>query len=811
MGRAAAAQESFRQVKDNYGGVGIIDMPSARMAPDGELSFGASFQQNTQHYNLGLQILPWLEGSFRYSGLQHYDAAYPTYYDRSFAFKARLWNEGAFLPALAIGVNDLVGTGVYGGEYIVASKAAGPVDASIGIGWGRLGTAGSFANPLGRISSSFNQRVSKATGVGQFQFSEYFHGPAAIFGGLVWHTPIDRLDLMAEYSSDAYRGETASGGSRPHSQINYGASYQVTDGIQIGLSWIYGRSINGSISFQLDPTGPAYRQKITPAPVPPVIRTAEEQKQALNTVVRRRNGNVPRGADAQKNEFVDALWRQPGVTDVSVRGRELVVTVASGDPRQRCAMVTAIARAYAPDMGGVTTRTDGGPATRCAAGAAPAALVQQVRQAAMTGLPDAGRANAALVTIDAAAAIPSDIPQASQRIRAEASRQNIKIESLTLTGGQATVYYANTSYFAEADGLNRLTRILMANAPSDIEQFRLVSIRTGQPQAEFLVFRAQQERAITQDGKLDLAAVTDTLKAPPLQNPSLRASQRGVFPRFSWDITPQLRQEIFDPSEPFGIQLVAAASALLELKPGLSLNGEVEASLFDTFNKNRVSDSVLPHVRTDFLEYLKHGRNGIGNLDADYRFRLAPNIFAVAKVGYLESMFAGAGGEVLWRPEGQRWALGVDAYEVWQRNFDRLFGLQPYHVLTGHVSLYYASPWHQLNFALRAGQYLAGDRGLTFEVTRRFSSGVEIGVFVTKTNVSARDFGEGSFDKGIIFRMPLGWALPIDTQSEFRLDLRPVQRDGGQRMLGDTTLYDETLRTSQSELAGAAASQDDMR
>jgi hypothetical protein len=157
-------------------------------------------------------------------------------------------------------------------------------------------------------------------------------------------------------------------------------------------------------------------------------------------------------------------------------------------------------------------------------------------------------------------------------------------------------------------------------------------------------------------------------------------------------------------------------------------------------------------------------------------------------------MFAGGGGEVLWRPEGSRWAIGADLYEVWQRDFDRLFGLQNYHVMTGHVSLYYASPWYDINFALSAGQYLAGDRGATLEVTRRFSTGVEIGAFVTKTNVPAAQFGEGSFDKGIIIRIPLGWVAPIETQGEFDMDLRPVQRDGGQRLLGDATLYGETGR-----------------
>jgi hypothetical protein len=265
-------------------------------------------------------------------------------------------------------------------------------------------------------------------------------------------------------------------------------------------------------------------------------------------------------------------------------------------------------------------------------------------------------------------------------------------------------------------------------------------------------------------------------------------------------VFPQLRQELFDPDNPFAIQLTTAAAASVELMPGFSVTGEAETSLFDNFNTNRKSDSTLPHVRSDFLEYFARGKTGIGQLDAQYRFRLAPTVFALAKAGYLESMFAGVGGEILWRPEGQRWALGADAYHVWQRGFDRLFDLQNYRAFTGHVTLYYASPWDDLNFALSAGQYLAGDRGLTLQVTRRFSTGVEIGAFFTKTNISSEQFGEGSFDKGIIIRIPLGWALPLETQGVWGVDLRPVQRDGGQKVNQGATLFEETRRTSFGEI-----------
>ena len=48
-----------------FGSRGVIVTPSARMAPDGELSVGASFLRKNQHYNLGFQILPWLEGTLR--------------------------------------------------------------------------------------------------------------------------------------------------------------------------------------------------------------------------------------------------------------------------------------------------------------------------------------------------------------------------------------------------------------------------------------------------------------------------------------------------------------------------------------------------------------------------------------------------------------------------------------------------------------------------------------------------------------------------------------------------------------------------
>lgn len=807
----AHAQESFPLPRNNYGSVGLIDMPSARMAPDGELDVGAFFTQNIQRYNLGFQALPWLEVDFRYSGLQRLHAGYPVYFDRSFAAKVRLFDEGDVMPAVALGINDLVGTGIYGGEYVVASKRVGNVDATLGMGWGRMGATSLLRNPLSLFSSSFGRdRPPPFTdqNAGATNFSTLFHGhDVGLFGGLAWNTPIDGLSLVGEYSSDAYTLEADNHTFRPHDQINLGVSYQLADTINTGVSWLYGRAVGGSVSFQLDPVHDPYPQRIGPEAPEPAIRTPEEQRAALNNLTRLhdiRSGAALRARAYLNNaQLADRLWQVAGLSDVSVRGHALVLTVTQGEPAKVCGSVARYIGGYDTAITNISV-TRGHASARCPV---TPGLILVDRPAARLPVPSVplDLLQTPLLTIDAEGRTPASDAAAIARIRAAGKGQNIFILAVDLGRADASIYYANNQYFHEADAIDRLTKILMRDAPAEIEKFRLISVLDGHPVREFDILRAPTERSVNQTGDIDLGTNMTALPAP-MRNPALAAVNGKIYPDFSWSIFPQFRQQLFDPVNPFGVQFLAGVGATVEFLPGLYITGEAEASLYDDFNTNRPPSSDLPHVRTDFLQYFTKGKNGIGNLNAEYDFRISPTVFAALRAGYLESMYAGGGGEVLWRPEGQRWALGADLYEVQKRNFDRLFGLQDYHVLTGHVSLYYASPWYDLNFIVRSGQYLAGDRGMTFELTRRFDTGVEIGAFFSTTNVSAQQFGEGSFDKGIIIRIPLSWVMPVQTQGQLNLDLRPVQRDGGQSLYGDARLYDATKRVYEGDLARPVSS-----
>ena len=171
--------------------------------------------------------------------------------------------KASWLPDVSVGINDLIGTGVYSSEYVVASKRLGDFDATLGMGWGRLAGTDALANPFKVIGQSFGTRTGLAI-AGGTDFSTLFHGPSAgLFGGVTWHTPIKGLSpLSRNTAATTIELETALGQFKPQNQFNYGVSYQVTSGVSVGLSWLYGRTIGGTISFQTDPDRAQYPAKI---------------------------------------------------------------------------------------------------------------------------------------------------------------------------------------------------------------------------------------------------------------------------------------------------------------------------------------------------------------------------------------------------------------------------------------------------------------------------------------------------------------------------------------------------------------------
>ena len=805
-GAWANTLEPFPLPRTTFGSIGMIEMPSARMAPDGELSLSTSFSKNLQRYNFGFQALPYLEFDFRYSILHAFplDPTISQYYDRSFGLGLRLFREGEYSPAVVLGIRDLVGTGIYSAEYLAATKRLFEnFDVTLGLGWGRFAGADSFTNPLRYLSQSFGTRNTSFGNGGTFNLGTYFHGPGVgVFGGVVWRSPIPNLSFTAEYSSDRYKLESSYGTFSPKYQVNFGAQYQLSDSVQLGVEWLYGKSAGVTLTISGDPTRSPFTSTLAPAVIERSIRTPEEQLQALKDF-RRPLKAEPKElrADAVQQtgnvaDFAASLYRNTDhVKEVALHGRTLLVWMEDPVPHQRCPIYAREAAIKLSDIDEVVIRSPRGAPLHCT----PPRKTYH-RNSATTDV------RIATVAITQKFKEHSELPNSSDRsagaaIRQDATKQLLFIDSIKIRHRVATVFYENGAYESAADAAGRLIRVLMKDAPSDVEEFHMISMVDGLPAQEYDVLRSPMERAIEQHGGTAEIRQAVSVRHPTMHPPFLDEADSQPYPRFTWSLSPSIKESFFNPQNPLRAGLFATLGGEFRLTPGLAISASTNASIWNNLVSGRPDNSVLPHVRSDFEKYYKYGANGISSLMLSYRWRISPDITALLKGGYLESMYGGFGGEVLWHPETSRFAVGVDLYQVWKRNFDRLFGFQNYHVLTGHVSLYYQSPWHHIGFKFMYGRYLAKDHGFTLEMFRRFSTGVEIGAFMTITNVSAAQYGEGSFDKGIIIRIPFDWLLPIPSQSEYSLDLRPLTRDGGQRLDGDTVLYDTWQRESYGEIA----------
>ena len=169
-----------------FGSVGMNHTPTARFLDDGSISVSYGYSESFRRVNLLAQPYEWLEVSLFYTDIP--ERAYPAAIDQSlkdkgFNAKFRALKETEKLPAIAIGLTDFAGSGVFSGEYLVASKSINNFDFTIGIGWGLYDAGVVLDNPLAAISERFDSRNYNYDTIGEFDIDDYFSGAdSSVFG-----------------------------------------------------------------------------------------------------------------------------------------------------------------------------------------------------------------------------------------------------------------------------------------------------------------------------------------------------------------------------------------------------------------------------------------------------------------------------------------------------------------------------------------------------------------------------------------------------------------------------------------------------
>lgn len=655
---------------NDWGGTGLWQTPTARMPPAGQFAFTLSHVAPYTRYNFLLQPFDWLQVTFRYSNINNRpygligQSGNQAYKDKSIDARVRLWRESRYLPVVAVGIRDLSGTGMFAGEYVVANKRWGAVDASLGLGWGYLGARGDLPNPLDIFGSKFAHRPnSGSVSGGEFNAQGYFRGRTALFGGISWQTPLPQLVMKLEYEGNDYRHEPLGDNQRQRTPWNMGVVYRL--GRHVDFSAAFERGTTALFSLTLHSNLAAIAE--TPKPLdPPPLPPASRAPTAAPTQV-----DWPKAsAELEANAGI-------AVTQIAQRGHELVVT---GEPRR---------------------------------------------------------------------------------------------------------------YYYPAESVGRMARVLDRYLGPGIDWYTLEDTRRGASVVATSVDRTRFDALL--DHRITVAQLSRaTEQDEPLPQPE-QVLYRAPQQKFHGGFSPGYQQTVGGPNAFILYQLSADYQASYAFTPNVWWSGEASYNLINNYDKFTYdAPSNLPRVRTYVREYLTTARLTIPLFQLTAATRLAPDWYAMAYGGMLEMMYGGVGGEVLYRPFGQQWALGADVNWVRQRAFDQRFSFRPYHVMTGQLTGYFDTGVDGVLAKLSVGRYLAGDWGGTIDLSRQFRNGVRIGAWATFTNVSAAQFGEGSFDKGIYLSIPFDLLLPRSTRRNADIVWQPLLRDGGARLNRQYTLYDLT-------------------
>ena len=274
------------------------------------------------------------------------------------------------------------------------------------------------------------------------------------------------------------------------------------------------------------------------------------------------------------------------------------------------------------------------------------------------------------------------------------------------------------------------------------------------------------------------------------------------FPEIYKTIKPHFEYRYGDPARFFAAGLDATLDLEIKFSSSMFLTTGIYYQLFNSFDKLRdIPESpYLPHVRTDYVKYLDNRSDFyLKFLQLHKVVKLKNDHYFKATAGIFELMFGGYGFEYYWKPFTKNLSIGFNMYHVKQRDFKQQFGFLDYEVVTGHSNIIYFHEDTGLSVDLSLGRYLAGDNGYTFDLSKKFISGFKMGAYFTRTNISKKEYGEGSFDKGFYFEVPFQLFSKESGKENTRILIQPLTRDGGAKLKTKNPLVDQIFGGARNE------------
>jgi len=126
---------------------------------------------------------------------------------------------------------------------------------------------------------------------------------------------------------------------------------------------------------------------------------------------------------------------------------------------------------------------------------------------------------------------------------------------------------------------------------------------------------------------------------------------------------------------------------------------------------------------------------------------------------------------------------------VKKRDSEELLGLRNYSFHDVYASFHYTTKFPEMDIFVKAGRFLAGDKGVCFGMSR-VVKGFEVGFWYTYSDTSDFTGANKDYrDKGVFVNVPLRMFKWKDTKQTGLYSLRPWTRDVGQLSGRPLNLY----------------------
>ncbi|GAC15441.1 YjbH domain-containing protein [Aliiglaciecola lipolytica] len=373
-----------------------------------------------------------------------------------------------------------------------------------------------------------------------------------------------------------------------------------------------------------------------------------------------------------------------------------------------------------------------------------------------------------------------------ERLYADLANEGSFLINATHTeGDEMIVYGSQLGYRDHDEATQRVGRILASELPDSIKTYKVVDTLANIPMLETKI-DAEEFKIAANYQRLE----TDIQSTYVRQNPTQSTNDNYHPKDYSGPI---FNMETFwiqtfgNPEDFYLYQGGVFVNSGYQFNPNFSVRGGLKVTLLENFDKFRFltdsQQSQLPRVRTQIREYVTRSKVTMENAFVHWFDEIAEDTYAQVYGGYLETMFGGVGTEILYRPVDSSLSFGVDVNYVQQRDFDSETAFFDYKALTGHASVYWTPEFlPDMQLSISAGQFLAKDKGVNIDVAKRFDSGIVVGAYAAFTNVSAEEYGEGSFTKGFYISIPFDLFTFTPAKGRGKIPWIPIGRDGGQML-----------------------------